>query len=368
MHGVVYAPDANGGPGTPKFELDGAMLNMSWQRVQNQASQAIFTLLRTHPLLDLIDWNRDHIGLWRESSAGVAQVFAGKIWKPQYGPRDCICWCNDYAAYLGKTLTGWQTAYANKYLGTEIIGPEIDLAIAQDTSVVAFLTKGTIEDPLGFDGITKLTTNALFGTAAQSRLVLFNAITAFAASNTTNNPVFEITRSAPFTFNFWKNKGVQNTGWASTFPGTLANFQGDVVAGDESNDLATILNDGDGGSGLYTVSNAASVANYRRLQEATSLSGLAGLVGNTIYTDQAIAAINRLLGERMRAVGMIAEMPHQGMIDPFIGWDLGDTHRSTYAKREYSGDQMDAYLRDVAITGAWTPNHGERLIIYRRTP
>ncbi len=368
MHGIVYEPDANGGPGLPKFELDGSWLNLVWQQVMNQAGQAAFSLVRTNPLFHEITWNADHIGIFRESSAGVAQVFAGKLWKPSTGPRDIICYCQDYMAYTAKSRCGWGVQYPLKKIGTEVIAPEWDLAKNADHSLFAFVATGTIQNPLAVNGVTEMTTNSYFGVALQNRLLLFYTLCESAMANTGNVVIWEITRTAPFTFNFWANRSTQRTNWASTYPGNLADFVGDLTSGPEANDLATPLDDGSGEQySPYTLTDDASIAIYRRLQEAVGLTSLVGTTVGGPETDQAQASLARLLNEKLRSIGMLTEYPAQGAIDPFIGWNLGDLNRSSYQKGDRSGDLYDGYLLDVGVAATWSPSNGERQIIYRRS-
>lgn len=367
MHGIVLAPDSSGGPGTPKFELDADWLNVTWQQNLNMAGQAAFSLLRHSPLLPLIDFNRDHIHLYRECSAGVSPVFTGKINRPDVGVRDTVCWCVDYKGYFAKSRSGWMTLYPSKLIGSEIVSPEFDIAKAADNSVLAFLTKGTIEDPLGDDGITAMKTNEEFGLTMQDRLMLFYMLAELAMANTEHNVVWEVTRSAPFTFNFWKDRTVNRTAWAATHPGTLADFAGDMGSGDQTNDIATPMDDGSGTSSFYQAESAASIASYRRLQQAVSLRTLVGITTTTVETDQAKAAMQRMLAEALLPVGLVAAYPRQGDLDPFIGWDVGDSFRHTY-QNAAGGDLFDGYLRTVSYAASWAPDKGELAVLYARSP
>lgn len=366
MHAVVYSPDGNGGPGSPKLELDGSMLNCVWQANQNLPGFAAFSMARYDPKLSSINWMQDHVKIVREDARTTKTVFSGKLVKPEQAGTDVIVRCWDYLAFLQRSRTGYRTDYSNKKIGTEIIKPEWDLAQSVSNSLFAFVADGTFEDPLALDAVTPIKTNADFGVVLFNRLFTFFTLCEMAMANTANNVVFEITRESPHTFNLWKNKTTQNTKYAFTFPGNLVAY--DYLPGYDEyrNDIATVLADTDGDGVEYSVqSSDVTTTPYRRLQDAVAVRTLLGSTGAT-EADQGKAALERLLKEGTRIPGLVALQPRQGEITPFDGWDLGDTFRTTLQKPDRSGDDYDGYLRAVSIGAAWSPEAGELLNLYLR--
>lgn len=369
-HAVVYAADGNGGPGAAKLELDAGILNLVWQQNMNLASRAAFTLYRGSRLLDNILWMQDHVKIFRESSAGLKTVFAGKLVKPSYSGRDAIVTCWDYLAFLQRSRSGYNVTYPGKKIGTEIVKVEWDLAQALTNSPFAFVADGTFEDPLGLDAVTPITTNDRFGVNLFNRLFTFYNLAEMSMANTANNVVFEITRDTPHTFNFWKNRSTQRTAYAFTYPGNvLPNHVFELGYEQLVKDLATVVADPVSGvtEAYAALAADADTSPYRRLQDAVVIQTLMGITTGTTETDQLKAGVQRQLANRNRLAPIVALTPRQGEYHPFDGHDLGDTFRVTMANAAKSGDLHDAYLRLIAVAASWSGSAGEQQQVWLRS-
>lgn len=368
MHAIVYSPDAAGGPGAAKLELDSDMLNLVWQQNFNGPGRAAFALSRYCPKLAEIDFMVDHLAIYREDSRATKQVFAGKLVKPQYSGSDALVYAWDYLAFLQRSRTGFRTLYPGKKIGTEIVAPEWAAAKAVSNSPFEFVATGTIEDPLAVDGLTPITTNAEFGVVDFTRLFTFFSLAEMAMANTANTVKFEITREPPHTFNFWKDYGGDVTRYAFSFPGNLASHSYDAGYDEYRNDIASVVLDVDGEQSEYVATSAdVAVSAYRRLQDAVQIRTLMGSVGAT-EADQGKAALQRMLKEAVRVPRLVLLQPRQGELTPFDGWDLGDNFRASLQKADRSGDEYDGYLKISSVGAAWSPQHGELLQIYGRQP
>lgn len=368
MHAIVYSADANGGPGVPKLELDPDMLNLVWQQNLNAPGRAAFTMSRFNPKGSQILGMQDHLKLFREDSRGVRTVFAGKLVKPNYSGSDVIWYGWDYLAFLQRSRTGFRVEYPEKLIGTEIVSPEWALAKAVSNSPFAFVTTGTIENPLGVDGVTPIKTNEEFGVIDFTRLFVFFSLAEMAMANTANTVKFEITREAPHTFNFWKNYGSDITKYAFQFPGNLAAHDFDSGLDQYVNDIATVIGDGEGDDAEHVALSAdVATSPYRRLQDAIALRTLLGTTGAT-ESDQGKAALERMLQERLRTPKVVLLQPRQNEVGIFDGWDLGDNMRVTLQKADRSGDEYDGYAKIISIGAAWSPQHGELVQLYARQP
>lgn len=366
MHAVIYEPDAAGGPGAPFLELDGDMLNLTWQAALNFPAQCAFSLTRFNPKLAQLDYMIDHIKVFREDSRGLKTVFAGKIVKPQEGTRDSIIFAWDYTSFLQRSRSGFRVLYPEKFID-EIVSAEWTLAKTVDKSPFEFVTTGTIERPLGLDGTTPIKTNNQFGVNVFDRLYLFFALAELSMANTANTVVFEITRDTPHTFNFWKNRAVQRTNYAFQYPGNLVDY--DLVDGHDQivNDIATVIIDPTtGGQAEYSLTDTASKDAFRRLQSGVTIKTLYGINAGTTESDQQKAALARLLSVGASIPSLYTLFPRQNEIAPFDGWDLGDTMRVTLQKSDRSGDEVDAYKRVTGVNAAWTPEAGELLQVFVR--
>lgn len=367
MHAIVYSPDANGGPGVPKYELDADMLNATWQQNFNAPGRAAFAMARYNKKLADIAWMQDHIKLIREDSRSTKTVFAGKLVKPSYSGSDCLVYCWDYPAFLQRSRTGFRTLYPTKKIGTEIVSPEWALALAATNNPFAFIATGTIQDPLGADDLTVMTTNADFGVVDFTRLFLFASLAEMAMSNTLHTVKFEITRETPHTFNFWKNYGGDTTKYAFMHPGNLLDYGFDEGFDEYRNDLASVVSDAAGDQVEYTVASAdVATTAYRRLQDAVTIKTLMGATGAT-EADQGKAALARMLKAALMTPRIVRLTPRQAELTPFDGWDLGDNVRTTFQKADRSGDLYDGYLQLISIGAAWSPQHGEYLEAYGRS-
>ncbi len=365
-HAIVYDPDANGGPGSPKLELDADMLNVVWQQGLNFPGQAAFSLTRWNPKITSIEWMVDHVKIFRETDAGLRTVFAGKVIKPSYTGRDLMITCWDYVAFLQRSRTGFRVLYPNKKIGSEIVSPEWTLAKSVDKSPFAFVTDGTIEDPLGQDAVTPIQTNSEFGVVDFDRLFLFYAMAELSMANTSNTVVFEITRETPHTFNFWKNRSTQRTAYA--FPSAvLIDYDYSGNQDQIQNDIATVIVDPTTGAQVeYALTDTASKDLYRRLQSAVSIKTLFGITGGTTETDQQKAALARMLSVSATPPKLVVAFPRQGDFDPFVGCDLGDSFRVTLPNADRTGDELDGYLKWSGVAAAWTPDAGELLQVFLR--
>jgi len=364
-HAIVFGQDANGGPGTPLCEITPELLNLRWQVAQNLPGMAVFTLVRPNKKLALIEGMKTHVKVWREDASGLVPIFAGKIAKVMPAATDAIVMAWDYKALLQLSRTGYMTLYPNKKIGSEIINPEWLLAKNAGTSPLAFVTTGTIQNPLGSDGLTEISVNTDFGLVLFNRLFTFYQLAEMAMANTDNNVVFDISRTEPHTFSFLKNKGNTITARDFTFPGNLINFDYDKGEDGIRNDRATVIG-GTAGDAEYAVTDAANIAEYRRLQDAVSPSTLVGETTGTTETDQTKAIMARLLRVGIRTPRTVILTPRQNEFIPFVDIDLGDKVRCTIINDDETGTRFNGTVRVTAFTSAWSPAAGELIAVAAR--
>jgi hypothetical protein len=364
-HVVVFGEDANGGPGAPLCELTPEVLNLRWQAAQNLPGMAVFTLVRPSTKLALVEGMKTHVKIWREDASGTSLIFAGKIAKTLPKATDSVVLAWDYKALLQLSRTGYMTLYPSKKIGTEIISPEWLLAKNTASGPLAFVATGTIEDPLGTDGVTPIKVNADFGLVLFDRLFTFYQLAEMAMANTDNNVVFDISRSEPHTFSFLKNKGNTITALDFTYPGNLIDFDYDKGEDQIRNDRATVIS-GTAGDEPYVVSDTASITAYRRLQDAVSPATLVGETTGTTETDQTKAIMARLLKVGIRMPKGVMMTPRQGEFVPFSTVDLGDKVRVTVINDDDTGTRYAGLARVVAFTAAWSPSAGELIAVAAR--
>jgi hypothetical protein len=188
-----------------------------------------------------------------------------------------------------------------------------------------------------------------------------------AMANTANTVVFEITRDTPHTFNFWKNRSTQRETWHLSYPGNLIDYSLDTGHDEIVNDMATPILDATTGQQVeYTLSDAGSIAAYRRLQSAITIKTLYGITSGTTETDQQKAALARIISQAVTVPKLLTAFPRQGEVHPFSGWELGDSFRVTLQNPDRVGDELDTYLKCVGMSVAYTPEAGELQQLYLR--
>lgn len=370
-HAIVFDGGTGGaGPGAAKCELDVDMLNLVWKQGLNGAGSAAFTMVRGNRKLAQFNYMRDHIKIYRETNKGVNIVFAGKLVRPKKGIADTIVSCWDYLAFLQRSRTGFKVMYKNKAIGSGIVGPEWALAKGVANSPLGFVTTGTVEDPLDAGGVNPILTNDIFGMNDFDRLWAFYSLAEMSMVNTTNTVVFEITRTTPHTFNFWKNRSVTRGHYALWFPGNLMDYDIDRGYDQIQNDIATVINDPISGvKSEYIVEDATSIsgaAGVGRLQSAMTIKTLYGVAGSTDAKDQQKAALLRILTQSVKVPDVASYFPRQGAFEPFDGWDLGDKFPAVIRSDDGSGYDLDKLVQVVGIAGAWTPQAGEMLQVFTR--
>jgi hypothetical protein len=227
-----------------------------------------------------------------------------------------------------------------------------------------FVATGTIQDPLGTDAVTVIKTDTRFGVLDVPRLLLFFDMTEIGRANTVNNVTFEITREAPFTFNFWKNRGSAFTAQRLSFPGNCLDYTFNPGFSALRNDLATVGTTIAGGATEIVKTDEANAAIYGRRQDVFTIKTLSGLAGAATETDAQTAITARAVKEATTLQKSIALDLRPGQFEPFNGWDIEDTIR-VQVKR--GRDNIDASYRIIGMR-AIQDQHGYHPTILVQLP
>jgi hypothetical protein len=286
----LVASDANFGPGGAKLAELWDARNLGWSRFDGMPGRGFLTLPQRSGHLSFIEELETHVKVWRITSTGETLVYTGVIVDRDASNDDIVFPIFDYIALLGISRSGFKTLYPTKKIGTEIISPEWTLAKNASSSPVGFVATGTIEDPLGVDGVTPIKTTAQFGTLDQMRLQLFHDLAMIGRANTTNHTTFEITREPPHTFNFWKNRG-SNSDIGFVLNGNVRGYRYIPNWLSYRNDLASVSMDADGGPAEITASDATAITAKGRRQDVMQIETLLGLDTGTTEADQQKAAL-----------------------------------------------------------------------------
>lgn len=333
--------------------LDGIIhdaLSVGWSWYSRFPANAYFTLpqasvhnARLSPLLHHI-----RITYVNDSTGHRAIVFTGRLNEPSSSGDDVVWTAWNYLAELSLSRTGYRTVYPNKLIGSEIASPEWLLAKNAVFSLLNHVATGTIQDPLGSDGVTLIKTDARFGVIDVPRLLLMFDLTEIGRANTANNVTFEITRTSPFTFNFWKNRGSAKTDLRLTLPGNVRDYQFNPGFSALRNDLATVGQTVGGTATEIVKTDETNAALYGRRQDVFTIKTLAGQAGAATEADAQVAITARAVKEATTLAKSIQLDVRQGLFEPFNGWDIEDTVR-VQVKR--GRDNIDAEYRIVGVRG-----------------
>lgn len=317
----LYNSGATFGPNAKLAEIWDAR-NVGWSRYDRLAGKAFFTLSQTSAVLPLFDELLTHIAIWRITPSGDTLVYRGVFIDRNATGDDVILDFFDYISLLSVSRSGFKTLYPTKLLGTEIVSPEWLLAKNATSSPLGFVTTGTIEDPLGTDGVTPIKTNAQFGTLDQTRLQLFFDLTEMGRANTINHVTYEI--DLDNAFHFYKNRGGA-ADIAFVLGGNITDYQWLPGKARYRNDVATIGAGGAGGAAEIVATNAAEILAKGRRQDVTTLKTLAGISGGGTEADQQKAALERELKRLVQQTSGLALKVARGRVEPFVGWSMNDT-------------------------------------------
>ena len=316
----LYNSGATFGPNTKVAEIWDA-LTVGWSRYDRLSGKAFFSLPQTSRSLSAIVPLLTHLAIWRITPTADTLVYRGSIMDTDNAGDDVVVDAYDYLSLLALSRSGFKTLYPTKAIGSEIVSPEWTLAKNATSSILGFVTTGTIQNPLGTDGSTVIKTNAQFGTMDQTRLQLFYDLSEMGRANTANHVTFEIDLSN--TFNFWKTRtGVATT--AFVLNGNISDYHYLPGWSRYRNDLATIGVGGAGGAAEITSVNAAGITAKGRRQDVTTLATLAGIAGNTTEADQQKAALDRALVKMTQQQSGLVLRVMRGKVEPYVGFALND--------------------------------------------
>lgn len=322
---VIETYESNGtfGPGSKTGEIFD-FRNVGWSRYDRLPGKAFATLYQTSPHLSKFSPLTTHIKITRIDSAGETQVYAGQFIDYDSAGDDTVLSFFDYISLFAVSRTGYRTLYPKKLLGSEIARVEAQAGIDKTYSPLGFITMGTTQDPVGQDGVTTIKTNDEFSLMDQMRLQLLYDLSEMGRANTTNHVTFEITRTAPYTFNFWKNRGTaQNIGL--TLNGSVSDYQYLPNWTRYRNDLATLGTTVGGGATEIVKTDETAAAARGRRQDVSTIKTLLGITSSAVEADQQQAATAGILTDLTQRSVALAVRLVRGAIKPFDGWEICDT-------------------------------------------
>jgi hypothetical protein len=318
----LFTSGATFGPNVKVGEL-WDLRNLGWSRYDRMPGRGFFTLYQNSPQLANIIPITTHCRITRVSAAGGVEVLNGIVSDYNSTGDDVVFDIYDYVSLLSLSRSGYRTMYPTVNVGSGVVSPQWLLAKNATNSPLGFVATGTIEDPLGTDGSTPIKTNAQFGLMDQMRLQMFYDMTEMGRANTVNQVTFEISRTAPFVFNFWKNKG-SVVDIPLVLNGTVSDYTYAPNWYSYRNDLATLGTTVGGGATEVIKTDATSAALFGLRQDVFAIKTLAGISGSTVENDQQQAVAARALKVATQGTPALWVTLVPGTIQPFSGFDIND--------------------------------------------
>jgi hypothetical protein len=351
----VFDSGSGFGPGAKVAELWGAR-NVGWAAYDRRPGKAFATLSQTDPLLPKLSPLLSHVKVWRITPSGDTIVFSGGFVDYDSAGDDVVLEFYDYLALLSLSRSGFRTMYQSKKIGTEVISAEWALAKGATYSPLAFVTTGTIENPLGMDNLTEMTTSAQFGLLDQPRLQLFYDLSEMGRANTINQVSYGISRTSPHTFTFLRNAGTARD-IGLVLNGNVTEYRYLPNWKAYRNDLATLGMDNLGGPGEIVKTDEAEALAKGRRQDVFTIRTLLGVTGATTEADQQQAVAARMLKEATKQTPALMVYLMPGMLAPFDGWDINDL---AHVEVSNGIDSITGLHRIAGVQGIYT-EEGERL-------
>jgi hypothetical protein len=352
----LFASDANWGPGVKQCELWGAR-NLGWSAYDRMSSKAFLTLSQNDPDTQYLIPLQTHIRITRCTPTANTTVYEGIYVTPSSTGDDVVCSFVDYLGLLAVSRAGYRTLYTEKLLGTEIVAPEWALALAATSSRLAFISTGTIEDPLADDGATPIKTDTQFGTMDQNRLRLFYDISEMGRANTDYHVSFGISRDT-HQFSFLKDQGVLRS-FGLDLNGRVVNYKHDPNWTAYRNNIATISQDASGGASELVIKDDAAILDKGNWQDVFQIATLLGISGSTVETDQQMAAAARMLKRGLTPSHSLSLQIIEGGLEPFVDYNTGD---KAVVQCVRGVDNINAAHR-IMGTQAFYDNGGEQLSV-----
>jgi len=349
------------GPGSKIAELWDAR-NIGWSRYDRLPGKAFATLYQTSEALSLLDPLVTHVRITRVGSSNV-EVYNGQFIDYAAQGDDVVLTFYDYITLFSTSLCDYRTMYATKLLGSEIVSPEVAIALINYESPLGFVTVGTIEDPLGTDDATPIKTNAQFGTLLQPRLQLLYDLSEMGRANTDHWVTYEISRTAPFTFNFRRDAGT-TSGIGLVLNGTVSDYSYLPNWTSYRNLLSSVGLNSTGGTGKINKGSATEMDVRGMRHDVATIGTLLGIVGAATEADQQQAALSQLLYKSLnrRVVFMARLVP--GSLEPFTGWDIPDKVTMEISN---GTDSLSGWWRIVGVRALYT-EAGEDLGLFVEKP
>lgn len=187
--------------------------HIGWAKYLNDIGEAFFTIDQDDPKLAAVaDTLREkeglaHVSIQRDDKV----VWRGFVGEHDADERDAIFYSYGYEAHLYWLVTLWNMSWKEEEVGDILADLVTRFRTGIPDSPLAWITSGTIEDPVTTSGGSTKIELPSYKTYYKRILFALKELSAVATSDTTNTCFFEFAHSTTpttktVTFNFWKDR------------------------------------------------------------------------------------------------------------------------------------------------------------------
>jgi hypothetical protein len=213
----IWEPGANFAIGTLLAEFE-TRKHIGWAKYLNDIGEAFFTVNQTdRKLRNVASDLRDlegiaHMAILRDDEC----VWRGFLGEHDADERDAIFYGYGYEAHLFWLVSLWNQTWKNEEVGDIVTDLSTRFKTGIPDSPLAFVTIGTIEDPVTTSGGSTKIELPSYKLYYKRILFALKELTSAATSDTTNTCFFEFAHSSvpttkTVTFNLWKNKSTDQS-------------------------------------------------------------------------------------------------------------------------------------------------------------
>lgn len=360
------------GPGTRRGIIHDAV-KIGWSWYSRFPSSAFFTLRQGSRHNALLTPGLSHVRVWYrndKTNYGPVLVFNGRVGDPDESGDDVVWTAWSYLAELALYRSGYKRMYKSKQIKS-IVDDEWALDAASGDlrgygakvrrpspgsnikSLLNHVATGTTQNPKAANGTAEMLTDPEFGVIDVPRLLLFFDLTEIGRANTTSNCTFEISRSTTPTFNFWRDRGTQQTAKRLVYGGNVRDYRFVPGVLDIRNDLATIgTKDGAAVEIIRRVQTGDYGYDSFGLRQDTftikTLSGYPNLDTSGGKSSAQTAIAERAVKEASSLTRALQLDLRESRFEPFDGWDIEDTMKVQILEGRTN---IDAFYRFVGVRG-----------------
>ncbi len=246
--------------------------SVGWGSYVNDVGEAFWTVYQDDPQLVLLRGHEGkcHVRILRNDEIvwtgwGAMEVDATDT--------DAILYAYSYLAGLYWMNTDWNKTWQGAEVGTIVSDTWTYVKTTLTNSRLAFVTTGTIEDPVTTSGGATPLTLPTYSAFWKRALFVMKEMAALSISDTSNTVVFEITDATTPTFNFWKNRGVDrpNVLW-QWGDGTIVKFHDYRMPVYHRNDIPVAGSAPNNELLRYEWTDSTDISSWGRMQEALFFS------------------------------------------------------------------------------------------------